>query len=71
MTRAAHELPTSLGSPAIRALTGAGFTRLAELSTATESEILALHGMGPKAVARLRDLMAAEGVTFTDGKEDA
>jgi hypothetical protein len=39
------DLP-KLGAPARRALIGAGYTRLEDLTKAKESEILRLHGMG-------------------------
>ena len=48
------DLP-KLGAPARRALIGAGYTRLKDLTKAKESEILRLHGMGPKAMRVLRD----------------
>lgn len=57
-------LPTNIGRPATRAL--AGYERLAQLTEVTEAELLVLHGVGPKAVERLRHALAAEGKTFAD-----
>jgi predicted flap endonuclease-1-like 5' DNA nuclease len=57
-----------IGQPALRALTGAGYTRLEQLAEASEDEILKLHGMGPKAMGILREALAAKGLSFK--KED-
>ena len=38
--------PAGLAKPAHRALAGARITSLIELSTRTEAEVAALHGMG-------------------------
>lgn len=50
--------PSNLSAPARRALQRAGITTPAELATWTESDLLGLHGVGPKAVAILRPLLA-------------
>ncbi|MGY1690270.1 DNA-binding protein [Geodermatophilus sp. SYSU D01105] len=57
-------LPRSIGSPATRALTVIGVTDLRDLTGWTEGELLALHGVGPKAVSRLRDALAEHGLSF-------
>ena len=36
-----------LAAPARRALQGAGYTRLEDLTKVTESDVMKLHGMGP------------------------
>lgn len=59
------ELPW-IGRPARAALEEAGVTRLSQLAGWTEPELLALHGVGPKAVRLLRPAMDAAGVTFAD-----
>ncbi|HCT75196.1 MAG TPA: DNA-binding protein [Micromonosporaceae bacterium] len=53
------ELPAGLGKPAERALAGAGYTRLDQLTKVSEAELHGLHGMGPKALERLRQALAA------------
>lgn len=58
------DLPSSLAAPARRALASAGYTSLAQLSMASASELLELHGMGPKAMGQLREALAARGLTF-------
>ncbi|MGU3435714.1 DNA-binding protein [Actinomycetes bacterium M1A6_2h] len=44
-----------IGAPATRALIAAGYTETSELSDVPDSELLALHGFGPKALALIRD----------------
>lgn len=63
------DLPPGLGSPAYRALVGAGYLRLEQLAGCSEAEISKLHGMGPKALGRLRDALADHGLSFSDGKD--
>lgn len=53
-----NALPKSIGKPATRALLGAGVRSLADVARLTEADLLALHGVGPKAV---RILLAAVG----------
>jgi NAD-dependent DNA ligase len=57
------DLP-KIGGPATRALHGAGYKRLEDLTGATETEISALHGMGPKAIDILKSAMAERGLAF-------
>lgn len=59
------DLP-KLAAPARRALAGAGFVRLEQLTEATEAQILELHGMGPNAMQTLRQAMAEKGLSFAD-----
>ena len=62
------DLPPGLGNPARRALFAAGYRRLEQFAGCSESEILKLHGMGPKALGRLRDALADRGLSFANGK---
>ena len=39
-----------MAAPARRALQGAGYTRLEDLTKVTESDVMRLHGMGPNAM---------------------
>lgn len=61
-------LPDEIDAPTRRALLGAGYTSLEDLSHATEEDILPLHGIGPKVVEKLRDLLAASGRSFADDR---
>ena len=49
-----EELP-AVGSPAKRALAAAGITRPSQLADYSESDLLALHGVGPRAIRILRE----------------
>ncbi len=53
-----------LAAPAQRALANAGYTHLTQLTKLTEAQLLALHGMGPNALATLRAALAAKGLAF-------
>src|SRR5690606_24624899 len=50
---------STLAAPARRALEGQGLTTLAAISRCTEAQLLALHGMGPRAMATVREALAA------------
>ncbi len=67
-TEPESDLPRELAKPARRALVGAGYTRLEQLTTVGEAEILKLHGMGPKALDQLRRALAAKGLSFAGGQ---
>jgi DNA-directed RNA polymerase alpha subunit len=58
------DLPAGLSQPALRALHGAGYRRLEQLTTLSESEVKRLHGIGPKALDQLRRALAARGLSF-------
>ena len=62
---ARHSLP-AISAPATRALTGAGYRCLEQLAAISEGELLALHGVGPKAVVVLRQALAERGLAFRD-----
>jgi hypothetical protein len=57
-------LPRSIGAPATRALRSAGLRSLESLGAVTEAELLAMHGVGPVALARLREALADAGLTY-------
>ena len=61
------DLPKT-SKPAARALAGAGYTRLEQLTTISEQELGKLHGMGPKAINILRAALEAKGLSFAEGK---
>jgi hypothetical protein len=58
------DLPKSIGRPALTALSGAGLTTLDEVATRTEKDLLALHGVGPKAIRVLREALREQGRCF-------
>ena len=49
-----HEVH-AIGAPARRALSGAGLTTWDAVDAASDADLLALHGFGPRALAILRD----------------
>ena len=53
-----------LSAPARRALSGAGYTSLDQLAEVSESELRKLHGIGPTAMAALRDALHEHGLSF-------
>jgi predicted RecB family nuclease len=53
-----------LSAPARRALQGAGVDSLKKLARHSEKDILALHGMGPSAIPKLRAALKAQGLAF-------
>ncbi|MGW2345723.1 MmcQ/YjbR family DNA-binding protein [Streptomyces sp. NPDC001661] len=60
----AAELPAAIGRPATRALLGAGLDTLERVARHTEAELLALHGVGPKAVRVLKEELAGKGLAL-------
>lgn len=56
-----HDLPTAIGRPATSALLLAGVNSLAEVARRSDEELLALHGVGPRAVRILREAITGAG----------
>lgn len=63
------DLPADLSNPARRALVAAGYLRLAQIAEHSESELLQMHGFGPKALEQLRRALASNGLSFASGKK--
>ncbi|QDB79869.1 DNA-binding protein [Georgenia wutianyii] len=60
-----HELP-AVGAPAKRALTQAGVRTLEDVAAWSEDNLLALHGVGPRAVRILREALAEHDLSLAD-----
>lgn len=60
----ASDLPAGLAKPALRALAGAGYTRLEQFTKVSEDEVMQLPGMGPEALDLIRRALAAKGLSF-------
>ena len=58
------DLPFAVGAPARRALAAARVLRLDDLARCAESDLAALHGIGPRALGILHEALAADGRTF-------
>jgi Domain of unknown function (DU1801) len=56
-----------LAAPARRALSAAGYTRLDQLAQVSEPDLEKLHGMGPTAIAALRERLQERGLSFHPG----
>ena len=63
MAAPSSDLP-KLSAPALRALKAADLTTLDNLARASEADLLALHGMGPNAIARIRAALKTKGLSF-------
>lgn len=57
-------LPKGIGRPATGALEHHGVSLLEDVTRLSESELLALHGVGPKAVRVLKSELAQHGLTL-------
>ncbi|GAB3181725.1 hypothetical protein FHX75_13738 [Micromonospora palomenae] len=64
------DIPPAVGAPARRALAGAGWTRLDQLTTVTERDLRALHGVGPKAIGVLRVALRERGLSLAGEQAD-
>lgn len=58
------EYPPRLGKVARRELAVHGYTRYDQLTTVTPAQLLAIHGVGPKAIRILTEELAARNLSF-------
>ena len=56
-----------IGRPANSAFLAAGITTLADVARRSRAELLAIHGVGPKAIRILGEALEAHGLAFADG----
>jgi hypothetical protein len=63
------DLPSKLAKPAQRALSYAGIYNLHQLAKFSEDEIRQLHGIGPNALAQLRNALAEKSLSFRKEKK--
>jgi hypothetical protein len=54
----------SIGAPATRALTAAGYTELRQLEGVPAAELSKLHGVGPRALRLLQEALQAQGMSL-------
>ena len=62
-------LPTNIGRPATNALIAAGITCLEDVAKHTEAELAALHGVGPKAIGILKDILRQHNTELSAPKK--
>jgi predicted flap endonuclease-1-like 5' DNA nuclease len=61
------EYTPRIGKVATRELALNGFTTYEQLTQVTAKELLAIHGVGPKAVGILEEELTALGLRFGEG----
>lgn len=61
------EYPHGVGKVARRELALHGYTRFAQLTSVTAEDLLAIHGVGPKAIRILSEELSARGLAFRIG----
>lgn len=64
--RPVGDLPDQIGKTAARELAAHGITSLQLVAAHSRRELLAIHGVGPKAVAILADTLATEGLALRE-----
>jgi len=68
MTQQGIDLPAGLSAPALRALNGAGYVRLEQLTGVSEAQLKKLHGLGPRGIDLLRNALEEKGLSFAESK---
>jgi predicted flap endonuclease-1-like 5' DNA nuclease len=64
--RPVGDLPDAIGRTAARELALNGITSLRQVAGHTKKELLAIHGVGPKAIAILGEALAAKGLDYKE-----
>jgi hypothetical protein len=62
-----RDLPAGIGRPATAALVQVGATTLEQVAALSRAELVALHGIGPKAVRILEAALAERGLALRSG----
>lgn len=65
--RPVGDLPDSIGKTAARELSHHGIRSLAQVAEHEPKELLAIHGVGPKAVRILSEALAEQGLSWPEG----
>jgi predicted flap endonuclease-1-like 5' DNA nuclease len=60
------EFPHGIGKVATRELALNGYTTYEQLTHVTAKQLLAIHGIGPKAIRILGEELATRGLTFAE-----
>lgn len=64
--RPVGDLPDEIGKTAARESSAHGVTSLAQVAAHSKEELLAIHGVGPKAIRILGEALAAKGWAFQE-----
>lgn len=59
-----NQLPKTIGMPAKNALEFIGVTTLDQVANYSEEELLQIHGVGPKAVKILKELLKENNLSL-------
>lgn len=62
--RPVGDLPNEIGKTAARELSLNGIASLQQVANHSQDELLAIHGVGPKAVSILGEALAAKGLRY-------
>jgi predicted flap endonuclease-1-like 5' DNA nuclease len=62
--RPVGDLPDEIGKTAARELASSGITSLEQVAARSRDELLAIHGVGPKAIRILGEALAARGLAY-------
>lgn len=62
--RPVGDLPNEIGKTAARELSQNGITSLEQVAGHSQKELLAIHGVGPKAVRILGEALATRGLSY-------
>jgi predicted flap endonuclease-1-like 5' DNA nuclease len=62
--RPVGDLPDAIGKTAARELSAHGITTLAQVAAHSKEELLAIHGVGPKAISILGEALAGRGLDY-------
>lgn len=64
--RPVGDLPNAIGKTAARELALNGIATLDQVAGHTRKELLAIHGVGPKAIRILGETLASRGLDYRD-----
>jgi hypothetical protein len=64
--RPVGDLPNEIGKTAARELSLHGITSLEQVAAHSQKELLAIHGVGPKAVRILGEALVTKGLNYRD-----
>ncbi len=64
--RPVGDLPNEIGKTAARELSYNGIKSLQQVSEHSKKELLAIHGVGPKAIAILEEALSAKGLSYQE-----
>ncbi len=62
--RPVGDLPDAIGKTAARALSNNGIDSLKKVASRSKEELLAIHGVGAKAIRVLGEALAARGLEY-------